>query len=38
MSWATRFRIRQHLKGSLWVLPLLGGLAGIGLSWLSVAA
>lgn len=31
MSWATRFRVRQYLKGSLWVLPLLGGLAGVGL-------
>ena len=28
MSWATRFELRQYLKGSLWVLPLLGGLLG----------
>jgi uncharacterized membrane protein len=28
MSWAVAFRIRQYLKGSLWVLPLLGGTAG----------
>jgi uncharacterized membrane protein len=28
MSWATSFRIRQYLRGSLWVLPLLGGLLG----------
>jgi uncharacterized membrane protein len=26
--WARRFRIRQHLKGSLWFLPLLGALLG----------
>ena len=30
------FRIRQTLKGSLWVLPLVGGVAGIGLSYVSV--
>jgi uncharacterized membrane protein len=29
MSWSTRFRVRQHLKGSLWVTPLLGGLLGV---------
>ena len=29
MRWATRFRVRQYLKGSLWVLPLLGGLLGV---------
>jgi uncharacterized membrane protein len=28
MSWAARFELRQYLKGSLWVLPLLGGLLG----------
>ena len=28
MSWAVAFRVRQYLKGSLWVLPLLGGTAG----------
>jgi hypothetical protein len=28
MSWATRFELRQYLKGSAWVLPLLGGLLG----------
>jgi uncharacterized membrane protein len=33
-SWATRFRIRQYLKGSLWFLPLLGGVAGTGLATL----
>jgi len=28
MSWATSFRIRQYLRGSLLVLPLLGGVLG----------
>jgi uncharacterized membrane protein len=28
MSWGTSFRLRQYLRGSLWVLPLLGGVAG----------
>ncbi|MET8152681.1 DUF2254 domain-containing protein [Actinoplanes sp. NPDC049668] len=27
-SWAVRFRIRQYLKGSLWVIPLFGALLG----------
>ena len=36
MSWGLAFRIRQTLKGSLWVLPLVGGLAGIVLSFGSV--
>src|SRR4029079_3756293 len=26
--WALDFKTRQYLKGSLWVLPLLGGVAG----------
>jgi hypothetical protein len=25
MSWSTRFRAREWLKGSLWVIPLIGG-------------
>ena len=29
MSWARRFRIRQYLRGSLWVLPLVGGVLGV---------
>ena len=29
MSWSTRFRIRQYVKGSLWLVPLLGGLLGL---------
>jgi uncharacterized membrane protein len=28
MRWVTRFRIRQYLRGSLWVVPLAGGVAG----------
>ncbi len=28
MTWSASFRLRQHLKGSLWVLPLLGGILG----------
>ena len=24
MNWAARFRIGQYVRGSLWVLPLLG--------------
>jgi uncharacterized membrane protein len=28
ISWATRFRTAEYLRGSLWVVPLLGGVAG----------
>ncbi len=28
MTWATRFRVRQYLRGSLWVLPFVGGVLG----------
>jgi uncharacterized membrane protein len=28
MSWAARFELRQYLKGSLWVVPLVGGVVG----------
>jgi uncharacterized membrane protein len=28
MSWGRRFRIRQYLKGSIWVIPFLGGILG----------
>lgn len=34
MSWAVVFRIRQYLKGSLWVLPMLGGALGVLLAGL----
>ncbi len=29
MSWARRFRIQQYMRGSLWVLPLAGGVTGV---------
>ncbi|HET7049522.1 MAG TPA: DUF2254 domain-containing protein [Solirubrobacteraceae bacterium] len=29
MSWERRFRIREYLRGSLWVLPLAGGVLGV---------
>lgn len=32
MSWGVMFRIRQTLKGSLWVVPLVGGIVGFALS------
>jgi uncharacterized membrane protein len=28
MSWSTGFRLRQYLKGSLWVLPLIAAMMG----------
>src|SRR4051812_28124556 len=34
MSWALVFRIRQYLKGSLWALPALGFVLGVGLAGL----
>jgi uncharacterized membrane protein len=29
MSWSTTFRLRQFARGSLWLLPLAGGLLGV---------
>jgi len=29
MTWGIGFRIRQYVKGSLWLVPLIGGLIGI---------
>src|ERR1700761_5590621 len=29
VNWATRFRLRQYLAGSLWVWPLLGAVLGV---------
>jgi uncharacterized membrane protein len=29
MSWTTRFRMRQYLAGSLWVVPLVGAVLGV---------
>jgi uncharacterized membrane protein len=28
MTWSTHFRLRQYLKGSIWVVPFIGGLLG----------
>jgi hypothetical protein len=27
-TWSTRFRIRQYLKGSIWLVPFMGGVLG----------
>jgi uncharacterized membrane protein len=32
MSWSVRFRIRQYIKSSLWLMPLIAGLAGLVLA------
>ena len=41
ISWASRFELRQYVKGSLWVLPLLGMVLGAvlaqGTLWLDGA-
>jgi hypothetical protein len=29
MTWATRFRIREYLRESLWVVPSLGAVIGV---------
>ena len=36
MSWGLMFRIRQTLKGNLWVLPVVGALAGVALSYATI--
>ena len=36
MTWATRFRIRQYVQGSLWIVPLLGVLLGLLLGVIDV--
>jgi hypothetical protein len=36
MSWGIAFRARQYVKSSLWLVPLLGGMAGLALAELSV--
>ena len=28
MSWSTRFRVRRFVRGSIWLVPVLGGIAG----------
>ncbi|MFE2015848.1 DUF2254 domain-containing protein [Streptomyces sp. NPDC059491] len=36
-SWATRFRLRQYVKASLWIVPLFGLLLGILLAELALS-
>jgi len=36
MSWGIGFRVRQWAKGSLWLLPLIGLVAGIGIAQLTL--
>ncbi|HEX6762179.1 MAG TPA: DUF2254 domain-containing protein [Gaiellaceae bacterium] len=36
MTWSIRFRMRQWLRGSLWVVPVVGGLLGVLVGALSV--
>ena len=33
--WSTRFRVREYVRCSLWVVPVLGGLVGVLLSYVS---
>ena len=35
MSWEIGFRVRQYIKSSLWLLPLIAGLAGLVLAELA---
>jgi uncharacterized membrane protein len=35
--WSARFRAREYIRCSLWVVPMLGGVAGVLLSWVSAA-
>jgi len=37
MTWATRFRIREYLRESLWVVPALGAVIGLLLAALLIA-
>jgi hypothetical protein len=36
MTWAARFRAREQIVGSLWVLPLIGGVLGAVLGSLTL--
>jgi uncharacterized membrane protein len=36
-SWAWRYQARQYVKGSLWLVPLLGGLLGVALATVDAA-
>ena len=37
MSWRARFRVRQYVKSSLWLAPLIAGLGGLVLAELTYA-
>ncbi|WP_405435512.1 DUF2254 domain-containing protein [Streptomyces avidinii] len=37
-SWADRFRLRQYVKASLWIVPTLGLVLGVLLAELAIAA
>ena len=37
MTWRRRFRLRQRLKSSIWVIPVAGAVLGLLLSLASVA-
>lgn len=37
MTWGVLFRLRQQLKGSLWVVPAIGVLLGLVAGWVSLA-
>ncbi|HEY7399020.1 MAG TPA: DUF2254 family protein, partial [Gaiellaceae bacterium] len=36
MTWSIRFRVRQWLRGSLWVLPVAGAVVGVAFGQLSI--
>ena len=36
MTWSSRFRARQYLRGSLWIVPLLGAVLGVVLGSLGI--
>jgi len=36
MTWSSRFRARQYLRGSIWVVPLLGAVLGVLLGSLGI--
>ncbi|MFI0084777.1 DUF2254 family protein [Streptomyces bobili] len=37
MSWAARFRLRQYIKASLWIVPMFGLVLGVLLAELALA-
>ena len=36
LSWAAKFRFRQHMRQSLWAVPLVGTLVGLALAGLDL--